>query len=100
MDSTDKTLTKQKTTKVILGSQLDGSSRISKIKKATKLVSQLNDHGEFVRKNVEGIEQAACGNNRIPSKCAFDVFVREGFLTITGRKGLSKKYKLAVIKKK
>ena len=90
----------KKATKVILGSELDDSSRISKIKKATKLVSKLATDGEFVRKNVEDIEQAACGNNRIPSKCAFDVFVHEGFLIITGQKGLSKKYKLNTIKKK
>jgi len=90
----------QKTTKVILGSELDNSSRISKIKRATKLVSKLSDNGEFVRKKVEDIEQAACGNNRIPSKGAFDVFVHEGFLVVTGQKGLSKKYKLNVIKKR
>lgn len=90
----------KKATKVILGSQLDDSSRISKIKRATKLVSRLSGHAEFIRKNVEDIEQAACGNNRIPSKCAFDVFVHEGFLVITGQHGLSKTYKLATIKKK
>ncbi len=90
----------KKATKVILGSNLDDSSRISKIKRATKLVSRLNNHKDFVRKKVEDIEQAACGNNRIPSKCAFDVFVHEGFLEITGQKGLSKKFRLATIEKK
>lgn len=90
----------KKATKVILGSELDDTSRLSKIKKATKLVSRLNDNKEFVRKKVEDIEQAACGNNRIPSKCAFDVFVHEGFLDVTGQTGLSKKFRLATIKKK
>ena len=64
------------------------------------MVSKLANNEEFVRKKVEDIEQAACGNNRIPSKCAFDVFVHEGFLTITGQKRLSKKYKVNLVKNK
>ncbi len=41
----------------------------------------------FIRKWVENIEQKACGNNRLPSRSAFHIFVHLKWLVITGRKG-------------
>ena len=60
--------------RIILGSFKDPQSRIDRIWKATTKIGKANPDG-FRRKQVENIEQEACGNNRLPSKAAFDVFV-------------------------
>ncbi len=53
----------------------------------------------FRRKQVENIEQEACGNNRLPSKAAFDIFVFKKWL-IEEKKGKSIFYKLNTITSK
>ena len=79
--------------RIILNSLKDENSRISKIWKATKLAAQ-NANGEpFIRKRVEDLEPKACGNNRLPSKAAFDVFVYKKWL-IRVNKGKQKLYKI------
>lgn len=87
----------KKAMRVKLGSLDDDESFISRIWKSTKLASQLSQDSKFVRKNVEDLDQQACGNNRIRSKCAFDIFVYLGKLEICGQKGLSKIYNLKQI---
>ena len=89
-----------KAMRVILGSFTDDSSRISRIKRAMILAAKLSDDGKFVRKNAEDLDQKACGNNRIPSKCAFDIFVHEDILEVAGQKGLSKIYEQKKIRPK
>ena len=69
-----KTKPNARSNRIILGSLKDNDSRISKIWKATKLIAKQNNNKPFVRKRVEDIEPKACGNNRLPSKAAFDVF--------------------------
>ena len=86
--------------RVLMGSLHDYESRMSKIYRATKLASQLKQDGVFVRKNIEDLDQKACGNNRIPSKCAFDIFVHLKYIKINGQQGLSKKYSLQRISKR
>ena len=88
----------KKAMRVILGSFDDKESRLSRIWAATKLAWKLYGESPIVRKNVEDLEQKACGNNRIPSKCAFDIFVHIGRLRIDGQKGLSKQYKMIQLK--
>jgi len=81
--------------RIILGSFKDPNSRISKIWKATVKIGNDNPGG-FRRKQVENIEQQACGNNRLPSKAAFDVFVYKKWL-IEDKRGKSTFYKLNVV---
>jgi len=73
--------------RIILGSLESKGSRISKIWRATQKVSKINKGEPFIRKWVENIEQKACGNNRLPSRSAFQIFVHLGWLVVTGRKG-------------
>ncbi len=73
--------------RIILGSMTDKNSRIMKIWRATLKVSKINKGEPFIRKWVENIEQKACGNNRLPSRSAFHIFVHLKWLKITGRKG-------------
>ena len=73
--------------RIILGSMTDKNSRIMKIWRATLKVSKINKGEPFIRKWVENIEQKACGNNRLPSRSAFHIFVYLKWLEITGRKG-------------
>lgn len=75
-----------KAARINLGSLKDLDSRISKILKATITVAKESEDGNLFRKQVEDREQKACGNNRQPSKAAFDIFVKLGFLTIVGQK--------------
>ncbi len=89
----------KKAMRVKLGSLDNEQSFIARIWNATKLASQLSQDLKFVRKNVEDLDQQACGNNRIRSKCAFDIFVHLGKLEICGQKGLSKIYNLKKITK-
>lgn len=90
-----KTKPKGKAYRIILGSLKDPESRISRIWKATLKIGQDNPDG-FRRKQIENIEQEACGNNRLPSKAAFDVFVFKKWL-IEEKRGKSIFYKLNVV---
>ncbi len=65
-----------------------------KIWRATLKVSKINKDKSFIRKWVENIEQKACGNNRLPSKSAFQIFVHLGWLQVTGKKGNINYYKV------
>ena len=87
----------KKSMRVKLGSIDEDQSYLARIWKATKLASKLSQDSKFVRKNIEDLDQQACGNNRIRSKCAFDIFVHLGLLEICGQKGLSKIYRLKQI---
>ena len=79
--------------RIILNSLKDEDSRISKIWKATQLAAK-NANGEpFIRKRVEDLEPKACGNNRLPSKAAFDIFVYKKWL-IRVTKGKQTLYKI------
>ena len=80
--------------KIILGSTQDKKSRIMRIWKGVVKVSKTNNGEPFIRKWVENIEQEACGNNRLPSRCAFSIFVYLGWLDIVKIKGQSKFYKI------
>lgn len=80
-----------KAKRLILGSFNDASSRILKIWSSTMLVSEESNDGKFIRKQVEDIEKA-CGNNRQPSKAAFDVFEKIGLIKVVGKKGNSPIY--------
>lgn len=73
--------------RIILGSIKNKRSRIMVIWRAVLKVSKINKGKPFIRKWIENIEQKACGNNRLPSKSAFQIFVHLGWLKITGRKG-------------
>ena len=83
--------------KIILESIKSKDSRIMKIWRATLKVSKINKGEPFIRKWVENIEQKACGNNRLPSRSAFQIFVHLGWLEVTARKGKTVYYR--VIKK-
>lgn len=80
--------------RIILGSITDKNSRIMKIWRATLKVSKINKGESFIRKWIENIEQKACGNNRLPSKSAFHIFVHLKWLEVTGRKGNVIYYKI------
>jgi len=73
--------------RIILGSIKVKDSRIMKIWRATVRVAKINKGKPFIRKWVENIEQKACGNNRLPSRSAFQIFVSFGWLNVVGRKG-------------
>lgn len=92
-----KTKPHEKASKIILGSLKDPSSRIYRIWQATKTVSSTTDEGWFRRKQVEDIEQKACGNNRLPSKAAFDVFIYKKWL-VSEKRGRSTYYNMKTIK--
>jgi len=78
--------------RLILGSFNDANSRIMKIWNAAIGISgESNDNGKFIRKEVEDVEKA-CGNNRQPSKAAFDIFIKTGLIKIVGKKGNSPIY--------
>lgn len=78
--------------KIMLGSIESKNSRIMKIWHATVRVSKINKGQPFIRKWVENIEQKACGNNRLPSRSAFQIFVHLGWLKMVGRKGTTSYY--------
>jgi len=80
--------------KIILESITKKDSRIMKIWRAAVKVSKINKGEPFIRKWVENIEQKACGNNRLPSKAAFQIFVHLGWLEIITRKGNTIYYKI------
>lgn len=79
--------------KIILDSLKDEGSRISRIWKATKTASEDANGEPFRRKRVEDIEPKACGNNRLPSKAAFDIFVYKKWL-LAVPKGKQTLYKI------
>lgn len=81
-----------KASRIILGSLKDPKSRIARIWEATKTAAKNEDDKPFIRKRVEDIEPMACGNNRLPSKAAFDVFTYKKWLIsiIKGKKTLYK----------
>jgi len=80
--------------RIILGSIKTKDSRIMKIWHATERVSKINKGKPFIRKWVENIEQKACGNNRLPSRSAFQIFVHLGWLKTAGRKGITIYYEI------
>jgi len=80
--------------KIILDSITKKDSRIMKIWRAAVKVSKINKGEPFIRKWVENIEQKACGNNRLPSKAAFQIFVHLGWLEVVTRKGNTVYYKI------
>ena len=83
-----------KARRLILGSFNDANSRIMKMWSATMVISEeSNKDGKFIRKQVEDVE-TACGNNRQPSKAAFDIFVKTGLLKKVGKKGNSPIYEI------
>ncbi len=73
--------------RIILGSTTDKKSRIMRIWKAVLKVSKIHGDAPFIRKHVENIEPKACGNNRLPSKSAFHIFVELKWLRVVNRKG-------------
>lgn len=83
-----------KPNKVILGSTVNKKSRIMKIWNAVLKVSKTNKGKPFIKKWVENIEQKACGNNRLPSKAAFHIFVYLKWLKITSKKGSTSFYQV------
>lgn len=83
-----------KSTKIIMGSFHDENSKIRKIVEAVKIIASRNDDGTFFRKQVEDIEQKACGNNRQPSKAAFEIFLHKGWIEEVDKKGRTKVYRL------
>ncbi len=82
--------------RIILGSFKDPNSRISKIWEAAVKIGKDNPNG-YRRKQVENIEQQACGNNRLPSKAAFDIFIYKKWL-IEEKRSKSTFYKLNVVR--
>lgn len=77
-----------------MGSLEDKNSRITKIWRAVLKVSKINKDNQFIRKWVENIEQEACGNNRLPSRSAFQIFVHLNWLEVVGRKGNTVYYRV------
>jgi len=94
-----KTKPNNRASRIILGSLRDPSSRISSIWNATIQASKEAEGEPFVRKRVEDIEPKACGNNRLPSKAAFDVFTYKKWLSKIS-KGKKSLYKVNTIKSK
>ena len=88
-----------KASKIILGSFQDPKSKITQIWNATKWFTNKNNNEPFLRKRIEDIEPKACGNNRLPSKAAFDIFVFKKWILETkiGRKTF---YQINIITKK
>lgn len=84
-----------KSDRINLGSLNDPTSRISRIWQAVKKAANGSQDGIFIRKRVEEIEPMACGNNRQPSKAAFDIFKKTGLIKVISYKGNSEKYKLS-----
>lgn len=83
-----------KPTKIIMGSIRDPKSRIRRIIEAVKIISSRNEDGIFFRKQIEDIDQEACGNNRQPSKAAFEIFLHKGWIEEVDKKGRTKMYRL------
>lgn len=81
--------------RIILGSITDKNSRIMKIWDAVLEISKKCNGESFIRKSVENIEQKACGNNRQPSRAAFQIFVHLRWLKIVKRGKRTIYYKLA-----
>lgn len=84
--------------KIILHSLKDPISKISRIWKACVKVYKKNKFQPFFRKQVEDEDQQACGNNRLDSKAAFDIFVHKKWLKIVGRKGRSDLFMIPKLK--
>ena len=80
--------------RIILGSLKVRDSRISKIWRAVQKVSKINKGEPFIRKWIENIEQKACGNNRLLSRSAFQIFIHLGWLEVTSKKGNTVYYRV------
>lgn len=89
-----KTKPNTKPYRIMLGSIKTKDDRIIKIWRATLKVSKINKGQPFIRKWVENIEQKACGNNRLPSRSAFQIFIHLGWLEVAGQKGNTTYYKV------
>jgi len=79
--------------RIVLGSEKDENSRICRIWKTTVLIGKENS-SLVIRKQVEDKNQNACGNNRLPSKAAFDIFMHKGWLTEISKKGRTITYRV------
>lgn len=79
--------------RIVLGSEKDENSRICRIWKTTAEIGRTNT-GLVIRKQVEDRNQKACGNNRLPSKAAFDIFVHKKLLSEVSKKGRTITYRL------
>lgn len=79
--------------RIVLGSEKDANSRICSIWKTTVGIGKENNR-LVIRKQVEDQNQKACGNNRLPSKAAFDIFMHKGWISEMGRKGRTITYRL------
>ena len=80
--------------RIMLGSIKSKDDRIMKIWRAVLKVSKINKGEPFIRKWVENIEQKACGNNRLPSRSAFQIFIHLGWLEVAGHKGNTTYYRV------
>lgn len=88
----------QKPYRVKLGSTKDSNSRIMRIWAAVEATSKDRGGGPFVRSWVESVDQKACGNNRHPSRSAFQIFLRLGWLEEAGKKGNVRYYRITKAK--
>lgn len=79
--------------RIVLGSEKDESSRICRIWKTAVEIGKENSY-LVIRKQVEDKNQKACGNNRLPSKAAFDIFMHKGWLSEVSKKGRTITYRL------
>ena len=84
--------------RISLGSFNDSNSRISKIWHATVTAANESKDGTFNRKKVEDLEPKACGNNRQPSKAAFDIFKKSELIKKIDMRGNSEIYMLGIAK--
>ena len=81
-----------KSTKLKDGSLNDPKSRLSRILKSIKKITNSSPSKTFIKKDIEDDEPAACGNNRQYSTAAFDIFLHEGIIQEVSSKGNSKYY--------
>lgn len=81
-----------KSTKLKHGSLNDRKSRLSRILKSIKKITNSSPNKTFIKKKIEDDEPNACGNNRQYSTAAFDIFLHEGIIQEVSSKGRSKIY--------
>jgi len=84
----------KKTKTLKMGSLNDPNSRLSRILKSVNTYTNTSSKKTFVRKNIEDIDQRACGNERQYSTAAFDIFEHEKIIGEFSHKGRSKIYYL------
>lgn len=72
--------------RIILGSFNHANSWVSMIWAAVLVISEQNQDGKFIRKDIEDFDPKACGNNRQRSKAAFDIFEKAGLIKPIGKR--------------